>query len=210
MARSLGDALTIWFHRVTRFRSGWPYLFGTILATAVLAVFVALIVLVQTSPDEERRSTPRMKPEQVDYKTFVNELGAYSFTYPEGWNVSRDGSVTRVRSPNRLSVASFGVDEGGGTVLTSFFRLQDMLLDRYRSASFRGSRTASWPASTAIVGRGRLVNSTGTRMRFLAASVQGTPHNYVIVAFQELGHASPGPKVALRRIVSSIEEMPSP
>jgi hypothetical protein len=209
MARSRGDKLTIWFHRITRFRSAWPYLFGTILATAVL-VFVALNASVQTSPDEERRSTPRVKPKQVDYKTFVNELGAYSFRYPDGWNVSRDGSVTRVRSPNRLSVASFGVDEDGGTVLTSFLRLQDMLLDRYRSASFRRTRTAGWPASTAIVGRGRLVNSTGTRMRFLAASVQGTPHNYVIVAFQELGHASPGPKGALRKIVSSIEERPSP
>jgi hypothetical protein len=62
----------------------------------------------------------------------------------------------------------------------------------------------------AIVGRGRLVNSTGSRMRFLTASVQETPHNYVIVAFEERGNDSPGPKVALRKIASSIEELPSP
>jgi hypothetical protein len=66
------------------------------------------------------------------------------------------------------------------------------------------------PSSLAFVGYGRLVNSSGSRMRFLTASVQGTPHNYGIVAFQERGNASPGPKVALRKIVSSIEELPSP
>lgn len=209
MARPIGDTLTSWFHRITRPRGPWPYLLGTILAAPVV-VFVALNVLVKTSPDEKRRSIPRVKPEQVSYSTVENELGAYSFKYPDGWNVSREGSVTRVRSPNGRSVASFGVDEDGGTVLSSFFRLQEMLLDRYRSVSFRRIGTASWPANIAVVGRGKLVNSTGTRMRFLTASVQGTPHNYVIVAFQRRGKASPRPRFALRRIVSSIEELPSP
>ena len=209
MARALGDTLTIWFHRATRFRSGWSYLLGAILM-APLLVFVALNVLVRTSPDENPGSAPRVRPEQVSYKTFENELGAYSFTYPEGWSVSENGSVTRVRSPNGLSVASFGMDEMGGSLLTSFHRLQEMLIDRYRSASFRRIRTASWPAGIAIVGRGRLVNATGTRMRFLTASVQGNRHNYAIVAFQKRGIASPGPKVALHKIVTSIEDMPSP
>jgi hypothetical protein len=65
---------------------------------------------------------------------------------------------------------------------------------------FAGLGRRAGRASTAIVGRGRLVNSTGPRMRLLDASIQGTPPNYVIVAFQKLGHASPGPKVALREI----------
>jgi hypothetical protein len=180
---------------------------ASIVATGVAVAVVVTMVVGRPIPDKEPRSVPveEAGPAAV---SFANELGNYSFRYPAGWRVSRAGSITRVKSPDKKAVASFGVDDASGDVLNSFFRLQDMLLDRYSSVSFERPRTASWSAGTTIVGSGRLFNSGGTRLHFIAASVEGTVHNYVVLGFEKVGEAATGPRRSLRRIVSSFEESP--
>jgi hypothetical protein len=204
MARSARGILVQWYDR-------HPYPLGlvrpkvgaSVLATVVSIAVVATLIVGRPIPDKDRSSSLPKEAGPVAI-LFGNEPGNYSIRYPAGWLVSRAGSITHVKSPDKRAVASFGVDDASGDVLNSFFRLQDMLLHRYSSVSFERPRTASWSAGTTIVASGRLVNSGGTRLHFLAASVEGTVHNYVVVAFEEVGGA--GPRKALRRIVTSFEE----
>lgn len=188
--------------------SALPKLGASIVAIVSIAI-VATLILGRSAPENDPGATAPKQRKVADSLLFGNEIGDYSFRYPAGWDVSREGSITHVRSPNEAAVASFGVDDASGDVLNSFFRLQDMLLARYSSVSFERPRTASWSAGTTIVGRGRLVNSGGTPLRFLAASVEGTVHNYVLIAFEEVGKTAGRPLDSLRRIMASFEESSS-
>ena len=147
---------------------------------ALLAVGVAALLV---APDAHPRpSAEEPGPSALASESFFNRRARYSFRYPSQWLVEPSRTATRVSSPRRDAVISFGLgapgtlDHAEATLVTE---VQKAYQDT-RVAAVQAQRIGARPALS-VSGSG--VNPQGVAVRFLAITVKGQSRNYSITVF---------------------------
>lgn len=135
-------------------------------------------------------------------ETHVNVDGGYGFRHPSGWEVTDDGTVSKLQSPVSDVVVSFGLMPRGNLGEASS-RLVTSLQDAQRNTHIIGQQTDLIGGTPSVLVSGLGTNGSGLRVRFLAITVRGDPTNYAIAVFVPADSDASQLLPPIQRIVSS-------
>ncbi|MBI4259579.1 MAG: hypothetical protein HY658_03340 [Actinobacteria bacterium] len=149
---------------------------GAVIATAALAVVLAVVAGGDRIAVPDGPSLPR----------FTNEAAGYSFAHPEGWTATSEGTASKLTSPGRDLIVSFGLAPAG--TLEQVSRKAVAQLSRnYRDAQFFGSEREEIAGRPAFLVAGRGENAAGVPIRFMAIALGGPGGRHVIYVFSAEG-----------------------
>jgi hypothetical protein len=154
---------------------------GGVLLVIAAGVGIALGPELRPAP---ARVAPQADPEPVQGEVAKarNARGGYSLRYPDGWRVRERGTATIVRAPGDRAVVTFGIGPRGDIQEAE----RDLVAGIRRSyrqvrlTALQVAPIADRPA-VSVAGTGR--NDRGVRIRFLAATVEGSGRNFAITMF---------------------------
>lgn len=138
----------------------------------------------------------------------VNRFGGYRFGYPEEWAIDDAGTTSKVTSPDRAIVITFGFGPDG-SLRGAAERFADSVLDTYDESSLLKAERQRVGGRRAVLASGIGTNETGVRIRFLVVVVKGPDRNYGISVFTA---ASSDPAVVVptaNRILDSFRVLPT-
>lgn len=159
------------------------FVFGLFVVAAMVAIVVRFFVMSPTSTvgsappldirngSEGSRSEPAVR--------FLNQAGGYHFAYPEAWDLSQEGKLSQLESPNGNIVLSFGVtlDDNLARATTHLVR---RLAGPPREEKVIGTSRERIAGSPAFMRGGMTRDETGTSIRYLAIAIDGDDRTYTI------------------------------
>lgn len=116
---------------------------------------------------------------------YVNERGAYRFSYPASWELTERGKRAAVESPTGAAVVTVGTMEGTSDEAVDFFvgriaaLYEDVEIHRWET-----TRDGSIPL------RGTATDPSGSRKRIMATVARGRSDPVVIGAFVPITDAT--------------------
>lgn len=118
----------------------------------------------------------------ADSGEVINKAGGYRLVAPEGWEVSRQGPITKLSSPGKNAVISVSTGNPGALhdAGALFFQQVGRHYENTKLTGVQGKRIGSRPA---LVYGGLGINDDNVKINFLAITVQGKPTNYAISVF---------------------------
>jgi hypothetical protein len=170
-----------------------------ILSLALAGGIILLVVL--RYEDQGVRPSPSPPSPGQHAIGHVNDEAGYSFTYPPSWDLTDDGTASKVTSPDMAAIVSFGLGAGGGMEEASD-RFVSSLEDTYEDLEITGtvqSELAGAPATTVTA---EATNDAGIRILIQAITVAAPDRNYAISTFTAAGVDS-GLSEAVEEIVAS-------
>lgn len=172
---------------------------------ALLLVAAGAFVVLATLGEDERRvaNADRSPVEERRPSPFVNRPGGYGISVPETWNVSQDGPLTRVASPNGRVVVTFERGSAGELEEASA-RLLASLLDAQSDQTLIGRTWERIGGSRSLLVSGTATES-GRAVRFLAIAVKAQPRNYAITITVPTASDPATVLPRLERLLSSFE-----
>ncbi|MFN2590606.1 MAG: hypothetical protein ABR518_07525 [Actinomycetota bacterium] len=131
-----------------------------------------------------------------------NAVGGYEFSYPPSWQLTTDGSTSKLTAPDGSVVVSLGRGPAGDMSAASA-RLVAQIQGEYRRVKLgaRQSQLVGGAPALTVSGTGR--NDAGVSLRFLAITIEGTDGTtFAITAFTV---ADADPKEVVPRISEVVD-----
>jgi hypothetical protein len=157
----------------------------------VVALLVEIVLAVRAGrlkdqpPDIATRPIPRGRaPATIALERHVNEKAGYSFGYPKRWKIREQDTLTKLISPDGKAVMLMGVGSARSmNVAAADF--MSSLRSIYAHARLERQQRTEVGDTSAIVTSGELINSSGARLKFMSATVRGTPRSFQIAAYYD-------------------------
>lgn len=156
---------------------GSPLVRVVAILAAVALVGVAVAVLAR-----DEAPTPSGPDQRVAERRFVNRQGDYAFRYPKGWEVSAQGTASKVVSPGGEVVISFGIGPKG-KLEEAAARFASVVQSAYGDVQILGTERREIGGRPALIVAGLGTNASGVRIRFLAITVDSGRGNHSISVF---------------------------
>jgi hypothetical protein len=135
-----------------------------------MAVFLALVML----------STGSWT--QGGVEIFENEKDGYSFAHPRAWEVTAEGPVSKLVSPSRAVVVSFGPGSSG-SLRHEVTRSRELIEQTYDAVTSADPHEVTIGSAPGLEVAGTATNDAGVRVDFRVLTVRGPEGVYAIVAF---------------------------
>ncbi len=135
----------------------------------------------EPNPEESDEPNPSRSAHRLARRS-INEQGRYTFRHPTAWQVSIEGSVSKVVAPDESISVSFGLG-GTGSLESSSELLTDSLRETYEMVVVEDTSTDPIGGLRSRVIEGDATTRDGVNLRFIAATVPGSDQHYSIVAF---------------------------
>lgn len=181
----LRELITTFFSRLRK----RPVLTSIAAVALVLALGLGVTALVL---DDD--STP-------DSDAVVNRAGGYQLMAPEGWDVTKEGPITKLTSPRKDALISVGTGNPGPLHAAGalFFQQVGRHYENTKLTGVEGQQVGPRPA---LVYGGLGVNKQNVKINFLAITVEAKPTNYAISVFTA---ADSNPQEVLPRVNSVVD-----
>jgi hypothetical protein len=154
----------------------------------VASVSILVAVFVTTEPSTRSAPSPNLSaspaspegPEQQQPVRFTNHAGGYLFSYPDAWQLTKEGDFSRLESPTGRIVVAFGVSLADRLELVS----KRLVRSRFgpagegRIIGITRQRIAGAPA---VLNSGLTRDETGRLIRYLAIAIDGDSRAYTIL-----------------------------
>ncbi len=133
------------------------------------------------NPDQQKQS-PTGTTTATEHQ--VNQTAGYSFGYPEGWESIVDDTLSTLRSPDGRTVILVGVGPPGSIDVASAEFMASLRRIYPKARLDRQQRTKLGDTPSMLMS-GYLVNTIGKNIRFISATIRGTPRNFQIAAYYD-------------------------
>jgi hypothetical protein len=147
----------------------------------VIAAGIALLVVFRPREESSGRSPPSAPPIE-DSIEHVNSEGGYAFSYPPSWELTDEGTTSKLTSPDSTAIVSFGLGAEGGLQRASD-RFVASLEGAYDDLEISGTDETAVGGHPAITVSGRATNDSGVRILIQAITIAAPSGNYAISAF---------------------------
>lgn len=129
-----------------------------------------------------------------------NQAGGYQLMAPDDWDVTQEGPITKLASPDKDALISVTKGYRGPLNFAGavFFQQVGRNYDKTKLTGVQGERVGSRPA---LIYSGEGINKAGVKVNFLAITVEGQPRNYAISVFTA---ANSNPQEVLPRVNSVV------
>lgn len=118
----------------------------------------------------------------VDSDEVVNQAGGYQLMAPDGWEVTQQGPITKMISPDKHAVVR--VSPGNRGALHESGALFFQQVGRhYKNTKLTGVESEQVGSRPALVYGGLGLNKKNVKINFLAITVEAKPTNYAISVF---------------------------
>jgi hypothetical protein len=123
--------------------------------------------------DESNKSSQGESENSYRFATELheNKSAGYSFRYPDAWKLRTQQTVSRLTSPDRHFVVSFGLGPPGGLPV-AYDEFVALLDDGYSNVVVGKVDPTKIGGSVGVVVRGKATGSAGVRVRFLATVLE--------------------------------------
>ncbi|MFN2496216.1 MAG: hypothetical protein ABR608_09970 [Pseudonocardiaceae bacterium] len=145
--------------------------------------------------------------DNADTGEVVNTAGGYRIEIPEGWSATQDGRTTKVTSPEKDTLITFGLGRTGPlpVAATLFFQ---QVGSNYRDVQVFAPDAKKVGPRNALAYGGVGTNKQNAKVRFLAITVENTPTNFGITVFTEANTDPTTTLPAINQIVDSFRTLP--
>jgi hypothetical protein len=178
-------------------------LFVSVVGVLLVATTVFVILADRSAEPLIGVAPPVEQPKTVSV-TYENPIGGYGFTYPSSWELTESGARSRLQSPNRGIVLSFGMGSAGGLAETTT-RLVESLGGPPSDQELIGTRWDEIGGSRSLLTSGIGEDEVGRPVRYLAVAIRGEPVNYAISIIVPVGSSPSRLLPILEEIVTSFQ-----
>lgn len=148
-----------------------------------LALAGAIVLLVVFRPDDQSvqplPATPSQDEQEIGH---VNAEAGYSFNYPPSWELTEEGTTSKVTSPDTAAIVSFGLGADGSLAEAST-RFVSSLEDAYEDLEITADVPTEIAGSEANTVTAEATNDAGIRILIQAITVAAPDRNYAISSF---------------------------
>lgn len=160
--------------------AGQRFGIGALVVISAIAVVVFVAMAPRSTTSTHPLDIPR-SPErpQSPPLPFLNQVGEYWFAYPRAWDLTEEGSLSRLQSPSGNVVLSFGVSFTDGLERVTT-RLVGSLGGVREAGETIGTSRQRIAGAPAFLKSGMTRDETGRLIRYLAIAIGGGSRTYTI------------------------------
>jgi hypothetical protein len=104
-------------------------------------------------------------------KLHENHAADYSFRYPDGWELKRHRTISKLKSPGRRFAVSFGLGPRG-RVSDAYDEFVALVAETYTDVAVEIVDATHVGDNVAVLARGAATTSAGMRVRFLVTLIE--------------------------------------
>jgi hypothetical protein len=153
-----------------------------------------------------RRAGAGRRASSSAHKLHKNLAAGYSFRYPADWDLETQQTVSKLTSPDRHFVISFGLGPKGGLPV-AYDEFVALLDEAYTNLVVNKVNATHVGGSVGVVARGAATASEGVRIRFLATVIERPGNRRAIGALAATDMKSAKFPPTVREILSSLRPL---